>query len=864
MNKMIIIDGNSLLFRAYYATAYPGATIMRTKEGVPTNAIFAFSNMMVKIIAELKGNEHIFVAFDTGKKTFRHEALDSYKAQRKPAPEDLVVQFPLARELLTSLGIFTYEMDGYEGDDLAGTMATKAAQAGYEVIIYTSDRDFLQLANDKVSIHILKKGLSDVAIMTPDDIMTEYGFSPVQMVDYKGLCGDSSDNLPGIPGIGDKTAVKLIQTYGTLENILAHIDELKGKMAENLTTFKEVGLKSKELAKILTDVPVPFSIEETQYRGFDFNVLSRFASRYELRQLVSKLADRHRMISEPQDVVKINRVSSLANVNIKDVIGISLDMEEGNYHQPTIYGLALTSGKQTFYLSFDDVKKDEIAKSILANPSIGKYTYDYKAIKVALASEGMMLDGLAFDILLAAYLLDSNLKNTPDIIFGYFDVLLTKNEQNDLLSNDQSQYHGEISFHALHAAEKILGKIKEIDSLSLYQTIELPLADVLANMEIEGFPLDQKKLLDIGENFRQKLAKISEEIYALAGYQFNIASPSQVAKLLYDDLGLPANKKRSTSVDQLKYLSHQHPLVDMILEHRKYAKLISTYIDGLISYIFPDGKLHASFNQALTTTGRLSSTAPNLQNISIRDEEGKLIRQAFYYPDDIHEILSFDYSQIELRILASLAECKPLIEVFNHKEDIHTTTAQKVFHISGPVNELQRRKAKAVNFGIVYGISDWGLSEQLDIPPSEAKQIINAFYEAYPEIRTFIKSIITKVEQDGYVTTLLGRRRYLREIHDANYQVREFAKRAAMNAPIQGTAADLIKLAMIQIDQALKKAKLQTKMVLQIHDELLFKVPKDEKEIVFPLIQSIMENAIQLDVSLDVNGSYGKTWYDAK
>lgn len=864
MKKMIIIDGNSLLFRAYYATAYPGASIMRTKEGVPTNAIYAFSNMMVKIISELKGDEHLFVAFDTGKKTFRHEALDAYKAQRKPAPEDLVVQFPLARELLLSLGVFTYEMDGYEGDDLAGTMAKKAAQEDYQVIIYTSDRDFLQLADDKITIHILKKGLSDVAIMTPEAIKETYGFDPEQMVDYKGLCGDASDNLPGIPGIGDKTAVKLIQTYGSFENILEHIDELKGKMAENLLTHQAVGLQSKALAKILTDVPLPFSLNDTQYHGFDFNTLNRFASRYELRQLMRKMDDRYRIGVSQKAPIIITQVTSFASIKIDRKIGLSLDMDEGNYHTPFIRGLALSDGKKTYYITLADLKKDLVLQGILANPNIGKYTYDYKAMKVALASENIPLDGLAFDILLAAYLLDSNLKNTPDIVFAYFDILLPKSDETDLLNNDQSKYHGEISHYALKEADKILAKIRAIESLTLYQTIELPLADVLANMEIEGFPLDQEKLLHIGEDFRTKLATISEEIYALAGYTFNIASPTQVAKLLYDDLGLPSNKKRSTSVDQLKYLAHKHPLVDKILEHRKYAKLISTYIDGLISYIYPDGKLHATFNQALTTTGRLSSTGPNLQNISIRDEEGKLIRQAFYYPDEDIRILSFDYAQIELRILASIAHCKPLIEVFNHREDIHTTTAQKVFHVTGPVTELQRRKAKAVNFGIVYGISDWGLSEQLDIPPSESKQIIHAFYEAYPEIRTFITSIIAKVEQDGFVTTLLGRRRYLNEIHDANYQVREFAKRAAMNAPIQGTAADLIKLAMIQIDQALKAKQLQTKMVLQIHDELLFKVPKQEIDIVFPLIQSIMENALKLDVALEVNGSFGKTWYEAK
>lgn len=866
MPKMYVIDGNSLLFRAFYATSYPGSPIMRTKEGVPTNALFAFGNMMHRILADFKSDEHILVAFDTGKKTFRHQELDTYKANRKPCPEELKAQMPLAREMLKALGVFTYEMEGFEGDDIAGTVAKKAEKAGYEVEIYTSDRDFLQLISPHIEVHILKKGLSDVDIITNDNMEERFGFSPIQIQDYKGLCGDSSDNLPGIPGIGDKTAVKLIKEYGSLEKIIEAAPNMHSKMGEKIVQNAELGMMCKHLAMILTDLDLPFSLDDTLYEGYEFSEISSFCTHYELKQLLSKLSvkGKQKASTRTQKEITYTQIGSVEDLKEPAIMGISLDRQEGNYHKAELYGISLTINENTYYMDIEDAKKDQKLQSWLMDEKINKNCFDYKAIKVLLHRHGLKIQGLHFDLFLASYLLDSSLTNEDDAVFSYFNVELKEKPEISLFGERNVEKAAQVSYYSLHLENQVMEELKKNDSVSLFHDIEMPLCEVLAKMEIEGFPLDTATLEEIGKEFRLKLEKITEDIYDLAGEKFNISSPKQVAHILYEKLNLPGNKKGSTSIDVLKGLVKKHPIVPLILEHRKYAKLLSTYIDGLENYIFEDGKLHAMFNQATTTTGRLSSSEPNLQNISVRDEEGKLIRKAFFYKEDDLYILSLDYAQIELRILASLSKCQKLIDAFKNHEDIHTVTARHVFHVEGEVPSSLRRKAKAVNFGIVYGISDWGLSEQINVSPKEAREIIDEFYLAYPEIATYLKSIVEFAEQHGYVSTVLGRRRYLREIHDSSYQVREFAKRAAMNAPIQGTAADLIKIAMIHIDKRLQKENLKAQMVLQIHDELLFKVPKNELEVVTKIVKEEMENAMQFEAPLEVDGSAAKTWYDAK
>ena len=865
MSRVIIIDGNSLLFRAYYATAYPGVEIMRSQDGTPTNAIFAFSNMINKIIADLKEGEAIFVAFDAGKHNFRHNQLESYKANRKPAPEDLVKQFPIVREFLKSLNIYQFEEIGFEGDDIAGSVAKLAEKEGYKVNLYTSDRDFLQLVSDNISVNIIKKGLSDVMVMTPELVKETYGFEPLQIIDYKGLRGDSSDNLPGIPGIGEKTAVKLIEEFGSFDNIVANADNIKGKVGEMIKEHSDIGRISRDLAIIQTNIELPFDIKDLVYEGYDFQTINEFCQKYGLKQFINKVQPKWKKKSLSEITIDVKTVNSLKGYEVGNDLGIAIDYENDNYTIGSIYGVAFSFNNEHLYISLEDLKKDECALKILKDKNIKKYCYDYKAIKVALKKNNIDIEGVYFDLLIASYLVDSSLKNNPEVVMNIYGIDLTMDEEEMSLFSQQSPLKtAKMAYFSRILKDKVFSELEKIDAISLYETLEVPLIDTLADMEIEGFPLDKKKLDEFGDVYKEKEIALSKEIFEMAGEEFNLASPKQIADVLFNKMGLKGNRKQSTSVDNLKEIADEHPIVNKILEYRKYFKLVSTYVEGLKNHIHSDGKIHAKFNQALTTTGRLSSSEPNLQNISVRDEEGKLIRKAFYYPDQDVEILSLDYSQIELRVLSSLSKCKALQEIFLKGEDIHSATAKKIFNLEGEPTSLQRRRAKTINFGIVYGISDWGLAEQLEIAPKEAKAIITSFYQSYPEVSTFFQEIIADATKNGYVSTLLGRRRYLREIHDINYQVREFAKRAAMNAPIQGTAADLIKLAMIKVSKALKDGNYKSKMVLQIHDELIIKVYKDEKDEIFKLVKSVMENAMKLDVPLEVDGGFGETWYDAK
>ncbi len=865
MKKIIIIDGNSLLFRAYFATFNPNAPLMRAKDGTPTNAIFAFSNMLARIINGFKGEERFLVVFDTGKKTFRHQELDSYKANRKPVDKELIEQMPIARELLSALGVYTYELEGFEGDDIAGTAAKLAQSEGYEVTIYTSDKDFLQLIDKHIKINLIKKGLSDIRVMDEDTLFEEMGLRPDQIPDFKGLMGDSSDNLKGIPGIGIKTAVKLLNELDNLENIIEAAKTRTGKIYTSIIENQESGKLCKHLAQIKTDLLLPFNLEDTIYYGFDFNRLSEFCKRYDLRTLMNKIDQKFIRTTSKSTNIDYKEVKSLPEIS-DNIVGLALNYDETNYYDSSISGIAISTLNNIYYLSIEDAKKDSRLKSILESNEIKKCCYDFKANKVALSRIGINLSGLTFDLLIASYMIDSSLNNNIDAIFNFFSTSLTRQDDViDLFSDNSKEIKRvcEIAFYSLHLKHDIEKQISDLQLFKLYNEVELPLTNVLAKMEIEGFPLNAHQLKEIGQAFYDKQKELENRIYEIAGEKFNIASPKQISELLIRLGVFEGDKKFSTSIDVLKKVAHKHEIIPLILEYRKYAKLTSTYIDGLLVHIYEDGKLHPKFNQAETTTGRLSSSNPNLQNISVRDEEAKCIRKAFYYNDDYY-ILSFDYSQVELRVLAALSNCTKLIDAFNNDEDIHEATARHVFHKT-EITSADRRKAKAVNFGIVYGISDWGLSEQLEISAFEAREIIKSFYDTYPEIKYFMSNIITNAEKDGYVRTIFGRVRYLREIHDPNYQVREFAKRAATNAPIQGTAADLIKMAMVNIDKMLSENKYETKLVLQIHDELIFKVPKNEISIVSKKIKNLMEQVYpKLPVKLKVDGSYAKTWYDAK
>lgn len=865
-NKITIIDGNSLLFRAYFATAYGGGAIMCTKEGIHTNAIFAFSNMMIKILNSIKQGEALIVAFDHDSHTFRKEEFEEYKANRKPAPSELIEQFPIAREFLNALGVFQCELHGYEADDIAGTVAKMAEKQGYEVNIYTSDRDYLQLVTDKTTLSITKKGLSDIALMTPETVKETYGFEPLQVIDYKGLRGDPSDNLPGIPGIGDKTAVKLIQEYGSFDEIIKNAANIKGKLGQSIQDNAKIGTMCRDLAIINTEVPLEFDIKDTIYEGYDFNEMSQFAVKYELKTFMNKVPSKWKKVNTLEMDIQVKEVKTFKDIEIGNKIGLALDIDNDDYYDADILGAAITDGKDTYYINYEDFINDDYFKQIIENVEIKKHVYFAKSIEVALAKKEIYLNGVDFDLLIAAYVLDSGL-STASIsnVMAIFGVDVSKDDDNvSLLDPRQIKSTAKIAMASLALKDKIFKELDKVQALKLYQDVELPLSHVLAKMEIEGFPLNKEVLDGFSKEFKQKLETLTAEIYDLAGCEFNIASPKQIGEVLFEKLGLPNIKKGSTSVEVLKELLPTHPIIEKIMDFRKYSKLVSTYTEGLKNYIREDGKIHAIFNQAQTTTGRLSSSNPNLQNISIRDEEGKMIRTAFFYPNNEYEILSLDYSQIELRILAALSNCTPMLDIFKSGKDIHSETARLVFKCDGDPTDLQRRKAKAVNFGIIYGISDWGLMEQIGGTVKHAREIIDNFFGSFPEIQSFLTNIVIDAQKNGYVSTLFGRRRYLKEIYDSNYQKREFAKRAAMNAPIQGTAADLIKMVMIKVDEALLKNNLKTRIVSQIHDELIFKVPIKEKETAYNLIKNIMENEIELPVKLEVDGGFGKTWYEAK
>ncbi len=863
--KFYVIDGNSLLFRAYYATAGWGdnASIMQTKDGIPTNAVFAFSNMITKILQGFKGGEYLFIGFDADSRTFRKEEFEAYKANRKPCPPELVKQFPISREYLDAMNILHYEEHGIEADDICGSLAKQAGALGFDVQVYTSDKDYLQLIDDNVTVNLLKTGMSSIEVMTPSAMVEKYGFTPKQIIDFKGLRGDSSDNLPGIPGVGDKTAVKLIQEYGSLEAIIEAAETMKSKVGENIRNNKELGRTCYKLATILTGVELPFSIEDCLYRGYDFEKVSSFASRYEMRQFVSRLPLSLKKTDASRKKIEFVEVPSFKGIDIGKKIGLAIDVDELSYNEARPDGLAIYSREKAYYIRLSDLLSDESAKIILEDESILKDTYDWKLARVALSKLGITLRGHGLDLLLSSYLIDSSLPHSAEAVYSSLGADISADDQGlGLLASSMSGKTSKMAGYAYLLKEKVLDSMKTNQVDRLYEEIESPLSEILSEMEIEGFPIDKSILSSLGDTYRAKAEEIASEIYQIAGGKFNISSPKQVGEVLFAKLGLPDIKRGSTSVEVMKELSSKHPIVPKILEYRKYSKLVSTYVEGLLPHVQVDGKIHTCFNQAQTTTGRLSSSNPNLQNIATRDEEGKAIKKAFYYQEEEVNLASLDYGQIELRVLASMSGCQKYIDVFNSGRDVHTETAKMIFSTEEPTS-LERRRAKAVNFAIIYGTTSYGLAEQIGCPVYEANDIIASFYNVYPEIGEYLRSIISNVETKGYVSTMFGRKRYLRDISDSNYAKREAAKRAALNAPVQGSAADLIKIAMIKVHKFLRDGGYKTKMVLQIHDELIFRIP-DEETWLLEDIRKIMEEAVELKVKLIAEGAIGKTWYDCK
>ena len=850
MKQLTIIDGNSLLFRAYFASLYADQS-MKTSKGVPTNAVFVFANMLNKILSQLPADPFVLVAFDTGEKTFRHQALESYKAHRKPVPEDLIMQFPIARKMLEALNIFTFELDGYEGDDVAGTAARLASEQGYQVHIYTSDRDFLQLVNDNIFVKLIKKGVSDIITMDAATIFKDYGIHPHQVTDFKGLVGDASDNIPGIDGIGEKTAITLLQKFESLEAIFSNVDQLTTKQKEKIINGQNSGILSKKLAIIDTHVPLNFTIEQTRYTGPVRDTLQAFIVEYEMQSLAQKFLKQHPVTESD---IAFETVSILPAIETKTIIIVPI-VHDDNYLKHPCQGFIIGLNNRYFMMQANDAYADKLFIQSMQDHHIEKVCFDYKQLYVILARASIAMHGPYFDVMIAAYTLDETPSLTRAALFLKSGIIL---------SEDPTIQAKQIGGRLLAMRDNLVAALQEKQLLHIITDIEFPLANVLARMELEGVPLDRKMVSIMEKTIQDKITTLKQDIYHYAPETLNIDSPKQVSALLFETLKLPNTKKGSTNIDVLKALQPLHPVITPLIEYRKFAKLLSTYLLALPQHLHDDGKLHPIYLQAQTTTGRLASLDPNIQNISVKDEDTKLIRKAFYYPEESVYWLSFDYSQIELRILAELSHCQALIDDFNRDEDIHHATAKRLFANGGDVTPVMRRQAKAVNFGIIYGISSWGLSEQLHISPQDASALIQQFYATYPELKKYMDGLILQLQEQKYVATLLGRRRYLKDIEGSNFQAREFAKRAAMNAPIQGTAADLLKLAMIQVDRMLSNEGYQTRLILTIHDELIFKTPQHELDAVYPKIKQIMEQAMSLQVKLKVEGNHARSWYDLK
>ncbi len=867
MKKMLIVDGNSMLFRGYYATVYTRP--MTTSTGIPTNAVYAFASMFNKAI-DLIQPDAVLVAFDAGKKTFRHELFEEYKGGRKETPEDLIPQFGLVRDYLDAIGVKRYEVENIEADDIIGTMARKYPD--WDINILSSDRDLLQLIDETTSVLLMKKGISELEEITEDGLMEMLEIKPVQVPDLKGLMGDSSDNIPGIPGVGEKTALKLLKEYSTVENLLDHVEELKGKLKEKVATYAEQAKLSKTLATIKVDVDLELQAEDCIYNP-DYEGVIKFFNQYEMKSMVKKFEEfssRNNM-EEDQEEKNNTSVSQCPQHFFTDTTSIALDVSSTSFYEGDLQGIALTQGKDAIYIQVDNLLKDQELLKWLAS-SKSKIIYDVKRAFHEFKRLKIEVNGLDFDAMIAAFLCDSNLTTWERIkqnynfseVYSLTDIYGTENKPKLPDFEKQVQRTCDLAHLNYTIYESCLEKLKEYGMMELFSDLEMPLSRVLFEMEQEGICINKQVLSEIAEETLEKINELTKKIYTYTHQEFNIKSPKQLAEVLFDELKLPSNKKRSTSIDVLEKLQGIHPIIDDLMEYRKVQKLYSTYAEGLKKYIHSDGKIHTVYHQCAVQTGRLSSSDPNLQNISVRDDQARAIRKAFI-PTEGNVILAADYSQVELRILAHMADEGGLIAAFKNNMDIHTKTASDIFDVDPQeVTSMMRREAKAVNFGVVYGISDFGLSQQLGISRKEAKQYIDTYFEKYPRIREYMDSVIETCKQKGYVTTLLHRRREIPEIHDKNHMVREFGKRAAMNAPIQGSAADLIKVAMINIQKEIKEKNLESKMILQVHDELIFDVKKEEAEVMKELIENGMVSAMQLNVPLVAECKQGETWYEVK
>ena len=881
MNKtLVIIDGNSIINRAFYALPE-----MSNKEGLKTNAIYGFTNMLLKII-DTYNPTHISVAFDRKAPTFRHIEFKEYKAGRKKMPDELREQFEPLKDLLDKFNIHRLEIDGYEADDIIGTVSKIAEDNGFKVYIVTGDKDAIQLASNKTTTLITKKGVGEVEEYDYDSVIEKYEMTPTQFIDLKGLMGDKSDNIPGVPGIGEKTGIKLIKEFSSIEGIFDNIDSIKGSTKKKLEENKELAIMSKKLATIIRDVPVEFNLEELEYGNYNTKDILDVFKYLVFTSLIPRIGS----LDESEDIVneanveisKLEDIDEFINkVKENNELIIKTVTREGNILDKRIKYIFLSvDGKKIYYVEENSIHKLEY---IFTSNEIKKLGYNLKDDYIALKPYGIKLENIYFDITIAEYLIDS-MSSTSYECSAIAMKYLTKKvkTKEELLGKGvKAKKYQDLSFEELSShISQIIDTVKSVMPImeenlkesnmdGLLYHVEMPLVEVLADMEYEGVKVDKEKLNELGSQFKEIIKKLESEIYKISGEEFNINSPKQLGVILFEKLGLPVIKKTktsySTNAEVLDKLKDQSPIIDKIIEYRQIVKLNSTYVEGLLSIINPiDGRIHSSFNQTITTTGRISSTEPNLQNIPVKLEMGRNIRKVFI-SDKECKLVDADYSQVELRVLAHMSQDETMIDAFKHNEDIHTKTASQVFNVSmDEVTSKQRSDAKAVNFGIVYGKSDFGLSEDLNIPVKQAKEYIENYFNKYNKIKEFMDNIIDDASSNGYVTTILNRRRYIPEIKSSNFMLRNAGKRAAMNAPIQGSAADIIKIAMINVYKKLEENNLKSKLILQVHDELIVEAVDSEIDIVKKIVKDEMENAVCLDVNLDVDLNIGDSWYDTK
>ena len=878
MNKLVLIDGNSLSFRAFYALP-----LLSNKAGIHTNAILGFAKLLEKIIREEQPT-HFLVAFDAGKTTFRHSKYSEYKGGRQKTPPELSEQFPYIRQLLDAYHIKHYELENYEADDIIGTLSKEADQNDFETIIVTGDRDLTQLATQNVTIYYTKKGVTDVDHYTPEFIAEKYnGLKPIQIIDMKGLMGDSSDNIPGVAGVGEKTAIKLLNQFDSVEGVYENIDKVSGKkLKEKLELSHEDALMSKELATINRHSPIEVTLNDTKLSDIkDNHEKIELFKKLEFKQLLADIDNKASEFEQEQKQVSFDILPTFEYVDFNhlDEAVIHFEIDGSNYLKDDILKFGFYDKERYIVVDADNIKDYPELIKWLENENSKKVVYDAKKTFVIAHRLNITIQNIVFDAMLASYIIDPSrtIDDVYSVVTNYHQTYVKedvsiygKGKKRQVPDTEILNTHIASITKSIDAVKPLMEKeLESHQQMNLLKDLELPLARILSKMEEIGIYTDVNDLQRMQQELQEKLELLVQRIHDVAGEEFNINSPKQLGVVLFETLKLPVIKKTktgySTAVDVLEQLQNEHPIINDILEYRQLAKLQSTYVEGLQKVISNDKRIHTRFNQTLAQTGRLSSVDPNLQNIPIRLEEGRKIRKAFKPSSEDSVILSADYSQIELRVLAHITQDDSLKEAFIHGQDIHTATARKVFGVEAEeVTDLMRRQAKAVNFGIVYGISDYGLSQSLNITRKEAKIFIDDYLASFPGVKQYMSDIVKDAKANGYVETLLHRRRYIPDITSRNFNLRGFAERTAMNTPIQGSAADIIKLAMVEFDKQVQHTSYKAKLLLQVHDELIFEVPKSEVEEFSLFVEDIMEHALDLDVPLKVDSNYGPTWYDAK